>query len=159
MKIAAPAPGALSLKPKARSQRPEPRSPSQNQKACSQKPETRSPNATAFVYEEPTLNPNTAPLESEHRANRIRIPRQSNPHIAPRQIFWISQMPRAFRNSFAFTRSLFQQWSVNGCEPEHRACRIRTPREMNPNTAPIRIFRISKMPRAFRNSLFLYEVR
>ena len=50
-------------------------------------------------------NPNTAPIESEHSANRIRTPSESNRNTAPSRILWISKMPRAWRSSLTFTRS------------------------------------------------------
>ena len=43
-------------------------------------------------------------------------------------------MPRALNNSIAFHESSLKHLFVKGCESEHRANRIRTQRQSNPNT-------------------------
>ena len=60
------------------------------------------------------VNRNAAPIKSEHRASRIRTPRDSNPNTAPSRILWISRMSRASRHSLTFTGSSLKHLSVTG---------------------------------------------
>ena len=46
-------------------------------------------------------------------------------------------MPLALRNSIAFHESSLEHLFVKGCDSEHRANRIRTQRQSNPNNMRI----------------------
>ena len=70
------------------------------------------------------VNPNAAPIKSEHRASRIRTLRDSNPNTAPSRILWISRMSRASRHSFAFTGSSLKHLSVTGTCLMRALCEI-----------------------------------
>ena len=70
------------------------------------------------------VNPNAAPIKSEHRASRIRTPRDSNPNTAPSRILWISRMSRASRHSLAFTGSSLKHLSVTGTCLMRALCEI-----------------------------------
>ena len=100
-----PEPEVRSLQPEERNKKPEPEAQSL-QHAFG--------NSMNFPESSLLVNPNAAPIKSEHRASRIRTPRDSNPNTAPSRILWISRMSRASRHSLTFTGSSPKHLSVTG---------------------------------------------